>query len=180
MEKEIKQMKLDRDMLLQFLPMSNDAIDTYTFDPKKDELKEVEINGEKDFETIKVSIIPEEYRPTFELIQLDVKGKKELMNIMGRIGRDARLTITNPENSQSIKNSLDENDKLLDLVRKYVKGWSNFNTADGGVFEYVEDSQGLLSFECFSNIPASIQVALVERLQLISGLTPTEQLGVKS
>ena len=93
--------------------------------------------------------------------------------------RDAKISITDPECKGLIERSVEDNDKLLDLVRRFVVGWTNFQTADGTEFEFRTDQDGCLSFGCFASIPSTIQVAIIERLQLISGLTPKEKLGLK-
>ena len=124
--------------------------------------------------------IPKEYLPTFALKQLDVKGKRALNMVTTKIRRDATLLMSDPSR-ESVLDSMDlENEELLDLVCKYVIGWENFKTADGESFVFEKDSKGYLSGDCFRQVSAIFQAEIIQRLQLISGLSDKEQLGLKS
>jgi hypothetical protein len=163
MEKKIKIQKLDESELLKFLPLSQSATHKFTYNPK--------IDGKE--------VLPKEYRPTFELKQLDVKAKKEFNIHQVKIRRDATLILSNPEREESILSGSDENEKLLKLVKDYVVGWSNFKTASGELIEFETGSNGTLSFELFMQIPSIIQAGIITELVKISGLTSQEELGLK-
>ena len=157
-EKKVTKMKLDRDELLKFLPMSNNAIDEFT----------PNLN------------VPKKYLPTFKLKQLDVNGKRALGMIQTKIRRDATLLYSDPSRQEILESMDVENEELLELARKYVVGWENFNDVDGNSFVFEKDSKGDLSIECFKSISAIFQAEIVQRLQLISGLSAKEEIGLKS
>lgn len=150
-------MVLDREELLQFLPMSKEAIDE--FSPE---------------------IIPENYRMTFKIKPLDMGGKRLLNVFQTKIRRDATLALSNPDRDANFEAMEEENEKILDLVRKYIVGWSNFKDVDGNDFIFETDNDGYLSLECFKSLPAVLQVEVIERLTKISGLTAREEISLKS
>ena len=157
-EKKVTKMKLDRNELLKFLPMSNDVIDEFTPDLE----------------------VPKKYLPTFKLKQLDVKGKRVLNMLQTKIRRDATLLLSDPTREGVLASMDSENEELLELVRKYIVGWDNFNDVDGNEFEFKKDSADNLSSDCFKSIGAIFQAEIIQRLQLISGLSAKEELGLKS
>lgn len=163
MEKKIKIQKLNEAELLKFLPLSQHATHKFEYNPK--------VDGKE--------VLPKEYRPTFEIKQMDVRAKKEFNIHKVKIQRDATLILSNPEREDAIKNGSDENEKLLKLVKDYVVGWSNFKTAQGEEIEFKTGSNGTLTFEDFMQIPAIIQAYIIQELVLISGLTSMEELGLK-
>ena len=163
MEKKIKIQKLNESELLKFLPLSQHATHKFTYNPK--------VEGKE--------VLPKEYRPTFELKQMDVRAKKEFNMHRVKIQRDATLILSNPDREEVIKSGSDENEKLLKLVKDYVVGWSNFKTAQGEEIEYKTGSNGTLTFDDFMQIPAIIQANIIQELVLISGLTSQEELGLK-
>ena len=148
-EKKVVKQKLDRNELLKFLPMSNSAVDEFT--PDLD--------------------VPKKYLPTFKLKQLDVGGKRLMNSIKAKIQRDATLLYSDPSREETLDSMLSENDELLDVARKYVVGWSNFNDVDGNSFTFDKDSKGDLSIDCFKNVSAIFQAEVIARLMLISGLS---------
>jgi hypothetical protein len=164
MEKEIKKMVLDDEALLSLLPMSKNAQDRFEYNPTNEEGKE---------------LLPSELRPLFILEAMDVKAKKDWAIAQSRLQRDVTLILSNPEREGSIKSSIDENSKMMGIVKRFVKGWENLKASDKSDFEY-ETKNGELTLECFLSLPVSMQVAITERLQAISGLTPRELLGLKS
>ena len=163
MEKKIKIQKLNEAELLKFLPLSQSATHKFTYNPK--------IDGKE--------VLPKEYRPTFELKQMDIRAKKEFNMHKVKIQRDATLILSNPEREDAIKSGSDENEKLLKLVKDYVVGWTNFKTAQGELIEFETGSNGTITFESFMQIPAIIQANIIQELVLISGLTSQEELGLK-
>ena len=163
MEKKIKIQKLNESELLKFLPLSQSATHKFTYNPK--------VDGKE--------VLPKEYRPTFELKQMDIRAKKEFNMHKVKIQRDATLILSNPEREDAIKSGSDENEKLLKLVKDYVVGWTNFKTAQGELIEFETGSNGTITFESFMQIPAIIQANIIQELVLISGLTSQEELGLK-
>ena len=163
MEKKIKIQKLNEAELLKFLPLSQSATHKFTYNPK--------VDGKE--------VLPKEYRPTFELKQMDIRAKKEFNMHKVKIQRDATLILSNPEREDAIKSGSDENEKLLKLVKDYVVGWTNFKTAQGELIEFETGSNGTITFESFMQIPAIIQANIIQELVLISGLTSQEELGLK-
>jgi|DEB0MinimDraft_10_1074344.scaffolds.fasta_scaffold06488_5 hypothetical protein len=163
MEKKIKIQKLNEAELLKFLPLSQSATHKFTYNPK--------VDGKE--------VLPKEYRPTFELKQMDIRAKKEFNMHKVKIQRDATLILSNPEREDAIKSGSDENEKLLKLVKDYVVGWTNFKTAQGELIDFETGSNGTITFESFMQIPAIIQANIIQELVLISGLTSQEELGLK-
>lgn len=156
-------MVIDKEALLSLLPMSKDAQDRFEYNPLDQDGKE---------------LLPESMRPIFILEPMNVKAKKDWSLAQSRLQRDITLILSNPEREDSVKNSVDENARLMGIVKRFVKGWE-VKSNNGEAFEF-ETKNGELTLDCFLSLPVYMQVAITERLQDISGLNTKESLGLKS
>jgi len=169
MEKEIITLEPNQDAY-KFLPMTSSFVDEYS--PEE---------------------VPKEIRPTFKLKSFSIKSKREMAKI-----QMAMSVVSEKMVSKAVDNKLDDkdvdaiidsldsfddiqnlNDKLIDVVRKFVIGWSNFKNIDGDDFEFIKDSEDFLSIDCFLSIPVPLQGLIINRLNEISNLNESEKLGLK-
>jgi len=169
MEKEIIVLKPSKDSY-KFLPMTSSFVDNY--EPEE---------------------MPEDIRPTFKLKPLTISAKRDLLKIQTaltilseKMVHKAIETKQDDKDIDAIIDSLDQfndlnkaNEKLVDIARKFVKGWTNFKDIDGNEFEFKEDSEGFLRLDCFLDIPVPLQSLIINRITEISNLNESEQLGLK-
>lgn len=150
---------------LGLLPMSRGAEHEFIYNPQDKDGK---------------SLLPKKLRPTFYLEPMTVKARKDFSLIQSKMQRDLALMYSNPEREEIIKNSVDENEKLLRAVSKFVTGWENLKDAKGNEFEFRKDEHGKLLPDCFLELPVLMQASIIDEVSRISGLTTSEQLGLKS
>lgn len=169
MEKQINQVK-PTDDLYKFLPIG---------------LEEVEFSPEQ---------IPQEYRPTFKIKQFTKKDKLEFtkikMSIASLSEKMARQVYDMGQDFTSVDdaiNNLDVMDhiqasgeRLGEVIRKYILGWSNFKNLEGEEFKFKADKKGVLQKSVYNKIPSELINLITEEILKISGLSEAEERGLKS
>lgn len=138
--------------------------------------------------------IPTKHRPKFKLLPMNNEEKREYSKIkLALIGASEKMSKKlydlgkGEEDIEAMIDDLDVFDniskageKLGQILRKKIVGWSKFNGMDGKPFKFEVDEDKLLSIECYRKIPTPLQNLLAERILLISGLTFEEERGLKS
>lgn len=169
MEKEIITLQPNEDSY-KFLPMTSSFVDEY--EPEE---------------------IPADIRPTFKLKPLSIKAKREWAKVQTALSMMSEKMIRkaldkniDDKGVDEIIDSLDTfndveklNDKMLEIVVPFVKGWKNFKDIDGNDFEYKTNSDDVLKLDCFLDIPTPLQGLIIKRLTEISNLNESEKLGLK-
>ncbi len=169
MEKEIKRVK-PTENLYKYLPVDSSEIE---FSPSQ---------------------IPKKYRPTFKIKQFSQRDKakfsKVRMAVISLSQKMAEQVYEMNKDFKSIDEAIDSLDvvdhleqsgqKVGEILRKYILGWSNFPSIGGKEFKYKSDDDGLLSQEVYDKIPPEMINLVTNKILEISGLSEEEKVGLKS
>jgi hypothetical protein len=122
------------------------------------------------------SNLPKEYKLLLFISPLTMSLKRE----WSRLNRKIYLEELERISKNSEVSTYDDSDEydLREVIRKSIKGWENFKTANGDTIIFELDKEGFLKKELFDLFPNDVVGDLTEELSVISCLSKAEHLGL--